>query len=150
MKPTDWAAWIGATTGVCAVIWDFIKWKTAGPKLRVRIYRDLVRAGPVTNPPSKYLEFVIHNNGTASTTITMCAIHSYDSWFAKMIHKPSETMIVGDRAPLRLPHLLGVGEEWTVLCLQDEDLQKSIDARKSWGAVYHSWSGKPIEMRIEP
>ena len=37
MKPTEVAAWVGATTGISGLLWDFYKWKTSGPKLAITI-----------------------------------------------------------------------------------------------------------------
>ena len=96
MTPTDWAAWIGAITGVCAIAWDFIKWKTAGPKLKVWTHRNMVLMPDPVSSKNRYIEVRIRNNGTAKTTITTCGFHLYDSWFAQMRRKPSKSMIIAN------------------------------------------------------
>ena len=84
LTATDIAAWVGAVAGVAAVVWDFYKWKTCGPKLDLSAGAGMkmVVAGrrSHTSDDSDYILVKVRNNGTAKTTITTLSLATYDSW----------------------------------------------------------------------
>jgi gamma-glutamylcysteine synthetase len=151
MNATELAAWVGATTGVCAIIWDIFKWKTSGPKLKFWVHKDMVLMPDPISRKNRYVEFRIRNNGTATTTVTTIGCHFYDSRLKKFRHRPSKSFVISrpnDTQPL--PHALAVGEEWIGMLAQDPELNAMIDTGRLWGAVYHSWSDRPVQSRILP
>lgn len=151
MNATDLAAWVGAVTGVCAVLWDFYKWKTSGPILRVSAYPDMLLKDDRRSPDNRYVEFKVCNTGTANAMITSCGFFFYDSWFARIRLKPARAMLDTDPNPNQpLPHKLDVGEEWIGIALQDDELNGLIKTGKLWCYVIHSWSKKPIQVNIRP
>src|SRR5882762_1508321 len=69
MKPTELAAWIGATTGLASLLWNIYTKLIAGPKLTVTAFANLVqRPAPPGDP--RFLRITVQNVGTATTTIT--------------------------------------------------------------------------------
>lgn len=144
LKPTEIAAWVGAVTGLSALLWDFYKWKTAGPKLTISISTGM----KMTQDRDKDATYVIahvRNNGTTATTLTTMALATYRSWLARVRMKHTKAFVVPK--PLHaepLPFKLNVGEQWTGIVKQTAELDALIGTGKLWCQIYHSWSGRPV------
>lgn len=76
LNPTSWAAWIGAGTGVAGLVWNIYLKLSAGPKLKVCAYADMISMSPQPGNP-RFMRVIVRNVGTAPTTITLYSIHSF-------------------------------------------------------------------------
>ena len=152
MTLTEIAAWVGAVSGLSAILWDFYKWKTSGPKLRVSANPGMKMLS--RNPPAKddrdYLTIFVRNTGTTKTTITTISLVTYESWWARRRLKPSEGGIVPEPLGKNIPYKLDVGEEWVGSIEQNKYVEDMLRTGKMWGEIYHSWSKRPAQVRIIP
>lgn len=142
------AAWVGAVSGVGAILWDFFKWKTSGPKIEVLVSPNMVMI-PTPNMGTKYITARVRNIGTSATTITNMCFATYGSRRARRKRKFSYGGVVASSSTTQpLPFKLEVGAEWMGTALQNVELEKLMDAGDLWCEIYHSWSKKPVQTKI--
>ena len=151
MKPTEVAAWVGATTGIGGLLWDFYKWKTAGPKLVITTNTgmQIVPRSGIKNDDSKYLMVWVRNNGTSPTTITTVCFATYESWWARRRLKRSKSGVV--LQPLSgqaIPCKLEIGAEYSGAIKQNDGIEEMLCTGKMWCEIYHSWSKRPVQARV--
>jgi hypothetical protein len=144
------AVW-GAATGSIALLWDFYKWKTSGPKLRMTVAPNMVTATPgVGVDHTLHIHITVTNRGTARTTLKSLTVVSYASRFQRWRRKVLKSWVVVDTGPFcqALPHALEVGEEWRPFLPQTE-LLKGV-AKDHWTEfqLLHSAAEKPLCTRL--
>src|SRR5437762_9914522 len=83
MNATQWAAWVGASSGVGSLLWNIYGKLSAGPKLEVTAYGGMVQMPPLPGNP-KFLKITLHNRGTAPTSVNNVTFHSYLSRWKRM------------------------------------------------------------------
>ncbi len=150
LVPTEIVAWVGAVTGLTALVWDFYKWKVAGPKLTVSISVGMTLANAPTD--TEYIVVRVGNVGTSPTTLNMIGFAIYDSWLARMRLKPRNGKAFVVLHPFRsspLPFKLDVGAEWTGLIGQDAKLNAMIDTGRLWFEMHHLNARRPASTRIK-
>lgn len=166
MKVTEIAAWVGAITGPSALLWDFFKWKTSGPKLVVTAWANMVKMPPPPNNP-RFLKIVVQNVGTQVTTITNGNFFKYGTRWAKFRWKrpvlrfmhitrlgklfPNpriQAMVLDTFQGHQFPYKLEVGGEWQALMEQDEAFDVLLEDKHFYFAVTHSFSRTPKQVKI--
>jgi hypothetical protein len=150
MNPTQWAAWVGASSGVGGLLWNVYTKLTSGPKLNLTVTPGLMRI-PDTHEGRLYIAARVRNVGTAKTTITNMCFAAYDSSWKKFRRRSTADWVVASPSPTQpVPFKLEVGEEWSGMAIQDDKMQRAIDGGNLWCAIYHSWSRRPIQERVVP
>src|ERR1019366_3053753 len=145
---TEVAAWVGAVAGPCALLWDFYKWKTAGPRLKLTVSPNMQMI-PDPDPDALYIMATVQNQGTAGTTITGMCFATYRSWWTRIRLKPSTQFLVVTPSTTRpVPFKIEVGTEWLGMAIQDKELEQMIGAGNLWCNVYHSWSKRPVQAHV--
>ena len=147
MNATQWAAWIGASSGLGSLLWNIYTKTTSGPKLRVTAFAGMVMMPPPPNNP-RYLKILVQNVGTTTTTITNLTFHIYSSGWAKLRNRATINAVLNHYQGPQLPHKLDVGSEWTGLMEQDEHFDDWLRTNKLCCAVTHSFSNKPTQVKI--
>ena len=166
MNVTEIAAWVGAITGPSAILWDFFKWKTSGPKLAITAWANMVNyPAPPNNP--RFLKITVQNVGTTATTLTNAGFYIYGSRWAKFRCRPfvmkfmSRTRLwkLAGQPKLRaavlneyqgpqFPHKLEVGGEWQALMEQPGDFDSWLAEKRLYLNIWHSFSKDPKQARI--
>lgn len=139
MNPTQWAAWVGAITGVAGLGWNVFLKFSSGPKLTVLPFAGMKIMPPPPGDPS-YLSVTVHNRGTAPTTISNLGLCVYDSWWAVKRRKGSKHFVIVNYQGQQLPLKLEVGGEWPSLTQQDERFDGLSSSDRLWVTVFHSFS----------
>ena len=154
---TDLAAWWGAAIGTLVLLWDIFKWMNQGPRLRLKVQTDMHLMSPRTDgravsSPNAYVMLIVVNLGDRPTTITHVLGRHYSGVARRLLRRPKAQFIA---TPMNtsggyaiLPHVLGPGEQWTVL-LQQPDLKVM---HSEGGAVLcgivHSGSRRELIRRL--
>jgi hypothetical protein len=149
MNATQWAAWVGACTGVVGLMWNIYTKLSAGPKLRVTAFAGMVlRPSPPGDP--KFLSLTVRNIGTAPTTVTNVSFHTYGSWWKRFSRKEAIfSAVLNDYQGPSIPHPLAVGQQWSALMQQDSEFTALLTGDKPlYVAVYHSFAKQPAQVRI--
>lgn len=151
MSATDIAAWIGATTGTLTLLWDIFKWSKTGPRISVSAAPNMVAFGvealAVGEAPCVVVE--ASNVGDGKTTITHVIALYYDSWLQRLFRRrPTQTWVVPDPRPGKLPHVLDKGERWVGMMEQNEDLIRMSQNGYLFCGVWHSTANKPVLARL--
>jgi hypothetical protein len=147
MSATQWAAWVGACSGLCSLLWNIYTKLTSGPKLDVTAFPGMKMMPPPPNNPT-FLSVTVHNVGTATTTITNLGLCTYESWWARKRRKGSQHFVVANYQGPALPLKLEVGGEWRALMEQDGRFDKLLLSDKLWCTVFHSFAKRPVEVKI--
>lgn len=151
MNASDAAAWIGATTGSLALLWDIIKWGKTGPRIHVSVAPNMTAYGAAEMLLGKEVCILVEANniGDGKTTITHLVGFYYDSWLKWLLrYKPTKTMVVPDPTPGKLPHVLDKGERWVGMMEQNEELARMSRKGYLFCGVYHSTSRRPVLARL--
>ena len=148
MNATDWAAWVGAFSGVGGLFWTIYTAVTAGPKLEVSAFAGMVKMPSIPANP-KYIKITVQNRGSSPTSITNITFHTYGSWLDRVRQKNAIFNGVIDYyegAPF--PRPLEIGRDWVVLLRQDDFEQVLASYGGLWVAVHHSFSKRPIQVKV--
>jgi hypothetical protein len=106
--------------------------------------------GPLKDD-STCLCFKVWNIGTERTTINNVALYGYKTWWHRVRQKHGPAAVVpGGGHGQSAPYVLEVGKEVMTLGRQDEKLEKWTREYRLYGAVYHSFSKRPLLLRIKP
>jgi hypothetical protein len=146
MNVTQWAAWVGAFSGLGSLLWNVFTKLTSGPRLKLTVRPGMVKY-PDPREGTLYITARVCNVGTAKTTITNMCLVTYESiWKRKRLSRGF--VVASPSAAQPIPFKLEVGEEWCGMATQDAKMQELIDGGKLWCEIYHSWSKKPIRGRV--
>lgn len=152
MTATDVAAWVGGVSGLAAIVWDFYKWKTSGPRLTVAANSGMKIMPPhsLARTDRSYLTIWVNNTGTTKTTITTISLATYENWCARRRLKNSAAGLIRQPLGHPIPHKLDVGEEWIGSIEQSNEIEEMLRTGKMWCDVYHSWSKRPAQVQVKP
>jgi hypothetical protein len=152
MTATEWAAWVGACSGLGGLGWNIYTKLTSGPKLRVRAAKDTPIEGDWR------LTLTVQNVGTGPTTITELAFRRYLSRLARLWNRPTHDKVSGyiHKSPDRFmdlgtkdsPYTLNVGGEFVVNITLAGESKEWLSSGQLWCGVVHSFSKKPALAKI--
>ena len=151
MSATEWAAWVGASTGVAALAWEIVRWSREGPRL-------LVRASPnmtvVPDTDGRYVLMVyVTNRGTMPTTLTGWGLFEFRSWNARRRMRPARNWVAmhDSEFGLPLPRELQPGQQWSGGVRQNADIGEIIAAERLYVGVYHAFEPtRPVLAHAKP
>lgn len=155
MKTTELVAWIGAITGVASLLWNIYIKLTAGPKLVVKAYANMVQMPPPPNNP-RFLKITVQNIGTAPTTLTNVEFFKVISKWKRLLYrlrlrkrdKETHALLNHYLGP-RIPHKLEVGSEWVAMMKQNAAFEEDwLKTDRLHCAVHHSFSKRPAATKI--
>jgi hypothetical protein len=146
---TEIVAWWGAILATIVFIWDIIKWRLAGPKLRLRVVCNMK---PINVPEyvDKNLIYAnLENYGDRSTTITHMTFVHYSNIWKRVRYKHEEAMWVSTpNIHFPLPHELKPGKMWQGIAYQDEILNKVGPSGFLMCEIFHTHRKRPIRKRV--
>lgn len=155
---TTLVAWWGAVVATGVLIWDVVKWRMSGPRLRVTVSPNMEFLGPEIRDSSRYVIVNVVNTGDRPTTLTHLCLGYFDSRFqrlkTKLLRKPKRLWYFSDPgATSPLPHVLNPGMEWKGKVnqsekLNDRKLEELAKAGHLVCQISHSCAKKPTETRI--
>ena len=146
MTATQWAAWVGACSGVGSLFWNVYTWWHTGPRLILEALANQFKPegfeGP-GHPP--FLRITLENRGTAPTTIVSYTIETYLSRWARFRRRASIRFIENFLKP---PHKLEVGGYFVIQIIQRAEFNEWISLGSLWCGVKHSVSKRPVLAKI--
>jgi hypothetical protein len=139
MKLTDYLAIIGAITGIIgmfsgitALCWDYYKWRNSKrPHFKVRANGNMISDDP--SDKQKYISVTVTNAGDKPVKLKMLTYHFFKEKPKKnnKTKLPDEAgfwnLINSNLVSAPLPHKIEVGDEWTVLLIQTEEIEKKVN-----------------------
>ena len=146
-------AWIGATTGVSAIIWQIFKELRSGARLSATARPNMISPD---NGDDRYIVVTVVNKGNAPTTLTNLLVFMYENNYKKL-RKKSKINAAMKQSMLEhyyLPYVLESGHRWVGLVDQQEILEYAEEAggiNLIYVAVEHSVSDKlkGIYLRLD-
>jgi len=148
MNLTQIGAAIGSLTGIASLTWNIYVKFSAGPRLHVRAFANMVmRPAPQSDP--HFLKISIQNTGTAQTTLTNYGLFQYPAGTHIKKPLPEYSAIFHTYQGAQTPYKLGVGEEAVVLMQQDLEFDRMLtNGRPLYFVLWHAFAKKPIEVPI--
>jgi hypothetical protein len=126
-KSTGLVAWIGAVTGVCSLAWNVYSKVTSGPKLKIDAHAGMETFPPKPRSPL-LLQIVVHNAGSAPTTITNYSLHrsfkGVRSRFWKTEFNATKHAVLNLYRGKQCPTKLDGGEEVSLVMEQDSQFEE--------------------------
>lgn len=147
MNATQWAAWVGAGTGIVSLAWNIYLRISAGPKLRVMAYAGMIM---MPSPPGEphFLRATTENLGDKPTTVTNYCLFKYESRWNRLRAKTSYQAVLTTYQGPQCPHKLEVGNEVNILMEHDDRFEELLRSGPVWLAVFHSFSKRPTQSKI--
>ena len=153
MNASDWAAWVGACTGVLGLLLlAYQHWKR-GPQVSLSANPNM-RLLPRPEAPEDKTVYVLvkaTNIGTAKTTITHLSICTYSSRWKEWLDRPDDQqgiIMTPHPLPSPMPYPLDVGDIWTGLIINDDRLKEMGAGKRLYCQVSHSGGKKPARAKI--
>jgi hypothetical protein len=150
MTASDWAAWVGALTGVLALSWEILKWTREGARLHLQTSPTMRLAPDHDERP--ILMVWVTNTGSATTTLTSFALVTFHSTWDRWRFKTGKNWVVLENVVgPPLPRELAPGQQWLGGLRQDNELASVVASGKLFSAIYHTRSPKrPALGRVTP
>jgi hypothetical protein len=148
-KATEVVAWWGAVLSTTVFLWDIYKWQTSGPKLRVTIKPNMETINVPEYDGKKLLIFEVANCGDRPTTITNILFVRYNSTWARLRQRASNTFFIKNPNPRQpLPCEIKPGNIWTGLGIQGDELEGRARSGQMFCVVLHSHRKRHFKQRI--
>lgn len=149
MSASDWAAWVGAVSGVVALGWEVVKWTREGPRLRLRTSPS-IRVVP-DQDGRLILAVWVTNTGTAMTTLTTFALIVFKSRWRRWRTKPGQNWVVLENpVGQTLPFELRPGQQWMGGVRLEPKIATAVASGKLYAAIYHSLGKRPVTTLVRP
>ena len=123
---TEVAAWWGAILATIVFVWDVVKWRLAGPRLRLTI-RTSMKAVNVPEYQGKIVLIAdVANYGDRPTTITHLVFFYYRSMWNRLRKRADQNMVIPTpNTSQPIPFELRPGNSWSGIAIQDETVEKN-------------------------
>lgn len=148
LTPSDCAAWLGAITGSCALVWDLYKWKRSGPRLTLDVVTNMKTYGLMGIDNNKYITVRAVNTGDRATTLTNLAYVYYSGWIKCFLRKPKQSFVVPMPIGQSIPFMLTPGTIWDSSIRQNEDIEGMAKDGCLEVHLYSSDSKKPVRKKL--
>lgn len=151
-KVSDFAAWWGAFIATFLLVWDVVKWITAGARLKLRVQYDMILVNHPNHDGDIFIIVSVVNRGTLPATITQLAGTTYQNKIKRWLRKSPKAFVVIQRGELGsgIPFLLEPGREWQGFISQNSEMEKNIKSGNLEIWVSHTASNRWIRTRIKP
>jgi hypothetical protein len=149
MLTTTLVAWWGATLSTVVFIWDIIKWRKAGPKLRFSVRTGMRTLNVSAFDGRTLISLEATNFGDRPTTITnICYVYFPNRW-ALLRNRAPGGWVANQPSPAQpLPFELKPGTVWMGFTDQTPDFEEKARAGYLMCDLYHSHTPKPIRRRV--
>jgi len=138
---------LGTCTGVASLLWNIYTKLSAGPKLRVEAWANMVQR-PASPGDPHFLTVTIQNIGTQPTTLTNYGFFQYASKRDRKRHKPEKAAVLNQYQGAQYPYKLEVGAEAQLGMQQDDSFEKMLEKGTVYFWVQHSFAKRPVEAPI--
>jgi len=143
------AVW-GAFIATLVLLWDIIKWRASGrPKITLGAHPNMNIYNDSRIPEDKtFISVEAINKGDKPTTITNLGFRCYQNWFYRLLKKSRRQAVVGNTCFKPLPHVLGIGTNWTGI-INQEELENIIHGKEILIIeLYLTHTKKPKKVRV--
>ena len=125
MNITDTLALWGALVATGVLAWDFFKWKTEGPRIRIFANANFKVLGDESLEGKTFISIDIMNIGGGASTIQKIGFVHFKNKWMRLFRRRSGPFywVVKPHSQHGLPHFLESGKFWSGLANQNEELE---------------------------
>ena len=149
----DWTLTIAVYAAVVAtltIVWDWWKWKHAGPKLHVTAQTGIRTINMPEYEGQSVMLMHATNRGDRATTLTHFTVHQYASWWKYMRKHGEFNAIVNIPNSMRPPPFILIpGATWTGVAIQDQQMVDLAASGRLYLGLTHSHSKRSIYRRVK-
>jgi len=122
----DPVAAYAAVVATVVLLWDIVKWRQSGMRLKARVNVNMMTVGMGPMDRNKYIVVNVDNVGGKPTTIHGLYFHGYRNWIDKLRHKPRSSAFInsGLQNNYPIPYNINVGMNFMGSALQDSEVEK--------------------------
>lgn len=152
LTASDWAGWVGATTGTLALAWEIYTWWRSGPQLKLQVNGNMKLWNEISGEsPETYISIKVINRGDAPTTLDGLYLHTYKNilWWA--FRRPEKDAYFINPTPPSsiLPFVIDPGRIWIAQIQQHQKWIELSQNKILCVLVSCAHSEKPIRQRIK-
>ena len=144
MTASDVAAWWGAILATGAVLFDFYKWRKAGPQITLSAMPDMETNGRPEFSGKVLTLIQACNTGDRASTITRVGFEYYPTTWRRLRRRP----ILSHIRCSDIPHKIEPGAVWQWFAFQSDELTRQISAGKLYCAIQCSTEKRPILTQV--
>ena len=124
MNTTDILALWGALVATSILTWDFVKWKTEGPNIRISASANIMMFGDELLEGKTFISIDIRNIGGGASTILKIGFVHFKNRRMKLLGRRSGLFywVIKPHSQHILPYFLESGKVWDGLANQNEEL----------------------------
>ena len=146
---TEIVAWWGAILSSIVFIWDIVKWRLSGPRLRLSLRPGMKSINIPEFEDKTIIIAEVVNFGDRPTTITHLSFSYYNSRWNLLTKRGTKSFIIGTPNPwYRIPFELRQGTSWSGYALQTEDIEKMAAEDYLVCFIHHTQSKRPLRSRV--
>lgn len=143
-----WVALYAAVVSTGALALEIRRWFESGVRITLSYVIGAMLV-PSSDEQKRHIIVTASNRGELPTTIDNFGLLAYPSRIARLFGKPNFSAIVNQPAHAQpIPFFLGPGARWTGMCVQDKELERLLDSRLVWAAVYTTDADRPTMIRL--
>jgi len=131
---TEVAAWGGLLLGIFNSLLEVVKARRSRLRVTLDVGMDHFLVSSVGPSRGPFISARARNEGGVPITIESMVFRYYETWFRRLIRKPTQLAVVGDQRGLGtgLPYVLEPGRVWDGIAIQSSD----VEAWVASGIVY--------------
>lgn len=128
MTPSDYAAWYAALVATLVLIWDAVKWKREGPRVKGEARASWKSIGIAETEGKTITSVKVTNVGNLPTTLTSWGIYWQPPGVSKRDRKNWKAFVVksGVAELGQVPHMLPPGEVWQGIVTEDDEYRTML------------------------
>lgn len=149
---TTIAAWWGAGVATLLLVWDVVKWKRSGPRIRWTVCMNVQFTDyNAKAAEGNWIAMEASNIGDRPTTLQNVYLFHYSNWWDR-IRKKRKTayFLARPQYTHRPPHKLSPGESWTCRFKENSQLLDLAAKGHLMFCLQHSGARRPVVSRALP
>lgn len=146
---TEIVAWWGAILSTVVFAWDVIKWRLAGPKLRLSVNSGMESVGIPEYEGHTLISATVVNYGDRPTTLTHMVFAHYKNFWNLLRNRTDKNVFVGNpNLSSQMPYELGPGAMWNGIAFQDKIIETATRHGYLVCQIFHSHRKRPVKKRV--
>lgn len=140
-----------AIVATAVLVWDIIKWRRSGARLKGIAGSNMVTFGMGPMDNQRHVVISVDNIGDRPTTVSGVYLQGYANRWRRFRRRPDKSAVInsGLQANYPIPHRLDVGANFKASVQQTPELEEWSRAHRLYAEVAHS-AGRPLWLRIKP
>ena len=139
LSASDAAAWFASITSVVSLVWQIVVHSRQGPKILLSAAHNMELTG---DGGGLKIIFIAYNIGDRPTTLTHLTMECRQSFWNRLLKRPSRGYLTGNHPVQPLPFYLTPGQRWLTYLDESPEVLRDIQRGNLWAVVSFDGSKK--------